>query len=53
MGAVTGLQTLEHRGLVGLSHVGSSWTRDRTGVPCFAKHRTTSEVLMMYFKTKC
>ena len=34
-------------GLVVLQHVGSSWTKDQTGVPCIARwilnHRTTRE----------
>ena len=51
-----GSQALEHRlsschawGFVALQHVGSSWTRDRTHVPCTGRrtptHCTTGEVL--------
>ena len=49
-------QALEHRlsscqawGFVALQHVGSSWTRDQTHVPCIGRwnptHCTTEEVL--------
>ena len=38
-----------HTGLAALRHVGSSWARDRTHVPCIArrivKHWTTREAL--------
>ena len=41
-------QQLWHTGLVSLRHVGSSWTRDQTCVPCIGRgilnHWTTREV---------
>ena len=46
-------QQLWHTGLVALWQVGSSWTRDQTGVPCIARqilnHWTTREALRFSF----
>ena len=52
-----GLQELWHTGLAALRHVGSSWTRDRTHVPCIGRqilnHCATREVPRhRYFKNK-
>ena len=48
-----GLQWLQHVGLVAPWQVGSSWTRDRTLVPCIGKqilnHWTTREALYLTF----
>ena len=45
---------LWHRVLVSLRHVGSSWTKDRTSVPCIARwilnHWTTGEPWHSCFK---
>ena len=42
-------QWLRHMGLVVSWHVGSSWTRDQTHVPCLGRqclnHWTTKEIL--------
>ena len=47
-GSTAQAQQLWRTGLVSLWHVGSSWTRDLTGVPCIGrwilKHCTTREV---------
>ena len=44
-----------HLGWVVKQHVGSSWTRDRTSVPCPARwilsHWTTREALLSFFKS--
>ena len=46
-------QQLWHRGLVAPRHVGSSWTRDRTRVPCTGRwilnHCTTREAPVFHF----
>ena len=51
---VCGLQELWHRGLVAPRHVGSSWTRDQTHVPCIGRwilhHWATREALVNLFK---
>ena len=39
-----GLQQLWHTGLVALWHVGSSWTKDRTRVPCIGR-----QILFFFF----
>ena len=49
----SGLQSWWHVGLVALRHVGSSWARDRTCVPCIARcivnHWTTREAPIFFF----
>ena len=48
------LRQLWHMGLVALGHVGSSWIRDHTYIPCIGRqilnHWTTREVLVKDFK---
>ena len=47
-------QLWQHRGSVAPGHVGSSQTRDQTGVPCIARqilnHWTTREALFQFFQ---
>ena len=49
-------QQLWRVGLVALQHVGSSWTRARTRVPCVGRqilnHCATKEVLVSFFKIR-
>ena len=53
----TQAQQLWRMGLVALQHVASSWTRDRTRVPCMGRqilnHCATSEVHGIFFSTLC
>ena len=50
LGSRAQAQQLWHTGLVALRHVGSSWSRDRTHVPCHGRrilnHCATGEVLI-------
>ena len=54
MGSRVWAQQLWRTGLVALRHVGSSWTRDRTRIPCIGKwflnHWTTRNVLSCFYK---
>ena len=50
-------QQLWHMGLVALRHLGSSWTRARTGIPCIGRrilnHCATREAQYMLYDSIC